>query len=111
MHVHNFEAEEANALLLGIREGMSVFDLKDNKVGTVKHIQFADDTTDEAALISDPLVLEAPEPVRSRLLRSGFIRIDAGLLRRDRYAIADQIDRVQDDRVQLYVTRDELVAL
>ncbi|HLV35981.1 MAG TPA: hypothetical protein VKY59_12735 [Spirillospora sp.] len=111
MHVHNSEAEEVNALLLGIREGMSVFDLQDNKVGTVRHIQFADDTTAEVALLGDPLVPEAPEPIRRRLLKSGFIRIDTGLLRRDRYATADQINRVQDDRVQLYVTRDELVAL
>ncbi len=52
-----------------------------------------------------------PEPAYSRLTRVGFIRIDAkGLFASDRYAGADQIDRVDGDTVYLAVAKDDLIS-
>lgn len=53
---------------------------------------------------------ELPETLRSRLLRHGFIRIDgSGLFASDYYATPDQIASVSHDRIQLNVSRDELI--
>ena len=50
-----------------------------------------------------------PEELRERLEQKGYIAIDAaGLFAGDRYATADQIARVADDRVLLSVSSDEL---
>lgn len=64
------------------------------------------DNLAEAFAGDDPL----PETVRERLLRHGFIRIDAhGLFASDRYALPDQIESVSEDCVRLRVTADELI--
>lgn len=111
---------------------MSVYDQKGDKIGTVKEIYLGavSATDDERGLgpatPSAPGSMDktpmrrfidavspnqpVPEPLRQRLLRHGFIRIDtSGLLTADRYATPDQIAGVTDDRVELRVTRDDLV--
>ena len=51
-----------------------------------------------------------PEPLRSRLVRSGYLKLDGPrLLDADRYVPGDYVRDVSDDRVQLSVRRDELV--
>ena len=51
-----------------------------------------------------------PEPVRARLLRHRFIRIDTtGLFAADRCAMPEQITSVSGDRVTLGVTYEELM--
>jgi hypothetical protein len=50
-----------------------------------------------------------PEPLRSRLVREGYIKIDAGVLgSATRYASSEQVERVDGDRVVLNVTKDAL---
>ena len=51
------------------------------------------------------------EPLRSRLLRSGFIKIDGygpGFLDVDRYVAAEHIASVADDTVRLSLRKDEI---
>jgi len=50
-----------------------------------------------------------PKELRERLLHDGFIRIEAGFLKHHRYALRDQIERVDEDRVVLNVLKDELI--
>ncbi len=50
-----------------------------------------------------------PDVVRNRLARLGFIRIGGGIFGGARFALPEQIANVQDDRVNLNVTNDELI--
>jgi len=50
-----------------------------------------------------------PEELRERLTQDGFIRIEAGFLHHHRYALRDQIERVEGDRVILNVVEEELI--
>lgn len=53
---------------------------------------------------------DVPEPLAARLLRQGFVRVDAkGLLDRDLYVAADQIARVDGDQVHLSVSKEALI--
>lgn len=122
--------DETNILTL-IHEGMQVFDSNNDEIGSVEHVKIGDDNpaTPEMESVSpspDPTtegndffadIARAftasdtlpPEVVR-RMELSGYIRIDAGLLRSDRYALAEHIARVHDDKVYLNVTRDRVIA-
>jgi hypothetical protein len=52
---------------------------------------------------------DVPEPLRSRLLRSGYIKIDGpGLLDTDRYVASDRVRDVSGERVHLSVRKNEL---
>jgi len=90
---------------------MPVYDLYNAKVGTVKHLQFPNESADDAMMSDDTAINNAPGPVRNRLLKSGFIKINTGLLRKDAYATADQIEYVGGDGVQLSVSREMLTRL
>jgi hypothetical protein len=47
--------------------------------------------------------------VAERLLRTGFVKVDSkGVLSRDVYVAAGEIDRVQDDTIYLAHGKDEL---
>ena len=49
---------------------------------------------------------DVPEPLRSQLLRDGYVHLDAnGLFARDRYILPEQISRLDADGIQLNVTR------
>lgn len=50
-----------------------------------------------------------PDEVRERMLRHGYMQIDTGLIRSDRYAMLDQVRGVSGDRVDLSVSRDDLI--
>jgi hypothetical protein len=116
--------------LRGIREGMKVFDSKQQKIGEVEMVKFGDDdpTTPETEAVDvNPMDRERrhtlidnladafrtdqlPEEVREKLLRQGFIRIDAdGLFAADRYVTPEQIGSVTEDGVTLKVSKDELL--
>ena len=103
--------ETINNILAGIQEGMPVYDLISQKLGTVKYIHFPSDTHQDVSDIDDPNVQNAPEPVQARLLEVGFMRIDRGLLRKDFYVPADQIEGVVDHEVFLNMLKEELVTL
>ena len=115
--------------LTDIREGMDVYDMGGDKIGTVEYVQFGDedptkpgaetqtgtsyeargdtfvDDIAEALAPSDRL----PETIRARMRRHGFVRIDTGLLSKDRIFMLDQVASINDDGVRLRVSRDELV--
>lgn len=122
--------EEGN-VLTRISEGMTVYDRQGDKLGTVRSVHFGavsieDDerglgpATTSAEETAGSSLLEdfartfapdqLPEPVRARLLRHGFIRVDTtGLFAADRYVMPEQIASVSSDRVALRVTREELI--
>ena len=53
---------------------------------------------------------EVPEPLRSQLLRDGYLHLDAkGLFASNRYILPEQIARMTADGVQLNVTKDALI--
>lgn len=114
-----------------IEKGMAVFDSTHAHIGTVEDFKAGDEdfgrpgpesvTVSEAERDrSDPITRalaevfsdaeEMPEEMRERLMRSGFVRIDAdGLFASDRYITADQIAAVSNEGIMLNVTRDQLV--
>jgi hypothetical protein len=113
--------------LINVREGMKVYDRNNKHVGTVEFVRMGDEdvtqagpetATPSAEPYINPLAEaladvfspeELPQPVRDRLLRYGFIRIEPGtLFGRDRYVAADQVAGVSDDRVLLKLSADEL---
>lgn len=127
------EGATGRALLNAVTEGMEVEDRDGKRVGKVRDVYFGtgDDIAEargraaggvldptlpgptpadrlaEAFLPPDPV----PEELRSRLLRDGYIQIDAaGLFASDRYATPEQLARVEGQRVALNVSRDELIA-
>ena len=110
-----------------IEEGMTVVDLAGEKVGKVEYVQFGDAeavTTEgndlerpgggfigEAALgvLGDEREPDVNEPLRTQLLRYGFIKVDGpGLMDTDRYVRADLVGNVSDDVVTLKVSKDQL---
>ncbi len=116
-------------LLHQIREGMDVYDSTGERVGTVEYVHFGDENparpgpeaaTPSPMLERDPtlvdMVAEAfstddiPEELQQRLRLHGFVKVDFGLLRSDRYILPDQIAGVSADKVHLNVSQDELVS-
>lgn len=104
---------------------MDVFDSTGKKVGSVERIRMGDPEADTAqgqgaAGAADPLTRFAdalgvtpnpdlPPALADRLLRRGFIKINGkGLLSRDFFVEADQIDRVDERSVHLASTAEEL---
>jgi hypothetical protein len=122
---------ETREALGRITLGMDVIDIHDNKIGTVRDIQFGDedpaqpgtqavttagaDDSQRDTLFDD--IAEAfvgedrlPEALRARMLRHGFVRVDAGWFSRDRFVLADQISHV-DEHVHLKVAEDTLIKI
>jgi hypothetical protein len=112
--------------LNAVQSGMKVVDSAGDEIGTVGDVSMGDPeaaTTagneprptggvmgDVAAAITrDRGEPHVPEPLRSRLVREGYIKIDAGVLgSATRYASAEQVERVDRDRVVLNVTKEAL---
>lgn len=109
-----------------VREGMTVVDSTGEKVGKVEGLKMGDPgTVTEAgnelrdtgllgdiaeAFVGDEREPDVPGPVRARLLRSGYIKVDGGfLIETDRYVPADRIASVSDDTVHLTVPKDQLI--
>lgn len=122
------------SILTQVHEGMGVYDVHDDHIGSVAFVHFgaASETqqelgtgpaspapADNPQMREDSLVdnlieawdpNELPEELRERLLLSGYVRLDtAGLFASDRFITPDQIARVADDKVFLSVDRDGLV--
>jgi hypothetical protein len=107
---------------------MKVFDSEGHHIGKVDNLKFpenaiAPDT--EVAEVADVVderddtivdaIAEAfgheeiEEPLRSRLLRDGYIHLDAnGLFASDRYVLPEQIAGINAEGIALNVTRDAL---
>jgi hypothetical protein len=114
-------------LFAPIREGMKVVDAAGEDVGKVKDIAMGDPeavTTEgqemrpaEGGIVGDFARAvtdsagepDVPEPFRSQLIRTGYIKVDAkGWFRKDRYVPAEFVAAVEGDVVRLSVTRDDL---
>jgi hypothetical protein len=52
---------------------------------------------------------DLPREMRRRLLRDGYIRVDTGILKADRFVTPDQISSVSDENVYLSVMSDDLI--
>jgi hypothetical protein len=113
-----------------IQVGMKVFDSELHEIGKVDGLKFpenqtapmvepatvdpADDVQDENSIIeavADAFGYEdVPEPLRSQLLRDGYVHLDTkGLFAHDRYILPEQIARMTADGIQLNVTKDALI--
>jgi hypothetical protein len=108
-----------------VREGMQVVDRSGKKVGRVEFVKLGDpeaittqgqiytDLDDLPGLIARAVVgaePEVPEELAARLIRMGFVKVDdRGILDRDYYVAADQIDEVEDRLVRLSVDKHELL--
>jgi hypothetical protein len=128
------DATGRHDVLTLIREGMNVYDTRNERIGTVEQVYFgaASDAQQEMgtgpATISpsdgpqmrDDTIIDRladvfndadlPAEVREKLLLSGYIRLDSsGIFSRDRFITPDQIRGVADDKVHLAVTRDHLL--
>ncbi len=116
-------------VMLQIREGMTVYDRSGAAIGTVEFVRFSDedphqpgtetvtgspaDTPTGSWLVEDIARVfsddDLPETLRDRLVRHGFVRVDAGLLASDRFVLPDQIADVNEAGVYLQVTDNELI--
>jgi hypothetical protein len=110
-----------------IREGMAVYEVDGRRLGAVRTVFLGtrsgaggpattppDAVMDGDSGLDDPVVALAhdrlPQEIEAFLRQGGFIRIDtAGICYVDRYAIPEQIGSVDDGRVTLTVSRDELL--
>lgn len=114
-------APEASAMLNQIRHGMRVVDATGEEIGNVEAVKMGDPAaaTVGADMPADPGLIAAffgdtepdiPEPLRSRLLRFGYVKVDGkGWLDTDRYITADLISGVARDTVTLTVHKDRLL--
>ena len=106
-----------------VREGMRVVDVNGEELGKVDYAKMGDpgaatvgaDAPGEPGFIEAVFVGEGepdvPEPLRSRLLRLGFLKIDGkGWIDTDRYVTADLIGRVSGDNVTLTVAKDRVLS-
>ncbi len=111
----------ASEIISRVQPGMTVVDATGEKLGTVDNVKMGDPgaATIGADVPDDPGFFEAifvgepdvPEPLRIRLLRLGFIKIDGeGWIDTDRYVTADLIDRVSGDTVTLTATKDRILS-
>lgn len=117
-------------LLRNVHEGMRVADAAGNEIGTVEWVHLTDEDleTPQAETVTSGAVAgrerttlvdfianafrvdAIPETLQNRLLRNGFLRMDAdGLFAADRYVLPEQIESVSSDRVMLNVAREDLV--
>jgi uncharacterized protein YrrD len=109
-----------------VMEGMRVLDASGEELGKVEIVKIGDpeavtvgaDMPREGGIIED--IAEAfggveepavPEPLRSRFLRSGYIKIDGkGWIDTDRYVSAEHIAGVTGDTVTLTLPKDQILS-
>ena len=113
------------SLIEQVYEGMQVVDSAGEELGKVEFVKMGDPqaaTTQGSesesrgligaigrAIAPDEAEPDVPTPLRDRLLRTGFFKVDGpGLFGTDRYVRADLIQAVSPDRVILQVRKDQL---
>lgn len=123
--IHNTDAHN---LLNRVYEGMDVYDRDGHKVGSVSDVyagaaadappgvevgesrpQAAPGTGSIVNNVAEVFDDHLPEVLRSRLRHNGYIRIKAGLLKSDRFALREQVTTVDGERVTLNVSGEELI--
>lgn len=101
-------------LIEQVQDGMVVFDVEGKRMGTVEYVKMGDPealTTrgNEPSIVNGVMPMsdesdepQVPEPLRSDLVRVGFIKIDGeNLFDTDRYFRADLVDRIEDGHVYM----------
>jgi len=119
------DSQVVSKLMRQVRAGMRVVDAHNDDVGTVDEMSMGDPeavTTagnepratgglmrDIAEAISvDRPEPDVPDPLRSRLLREGYLKVKRGPLGGHVYVSGEQLARTDGDRVVLRVARDDL---
>jgi hypothetical protein len=114
------EMDNENRILTRIHEGMEVVDAEGHKVGKVDLVQLSSgDVAGRGAEIPSTMKESGdsifntmarglqdeeylPDEIKSRLMYSGFVRVDSNeLLKADRYIVTEQIESVKDGEVHL----------
>ena len=99
---------QGNALLARISAGMVVIDAAGERVGTVRWVALGAVELPEATPMDDPALAALPDALRARLAVSGYVAIDTGPARDDRYALGEQVAELAGDTVRLAVGRATL---
>ncbi len=106
-------------ILRQVQESMMVYDREGGQVGRVDYVHFGADkyasewnffpeTESEPEDIFGVMPEErVPEEMRERLLQTGFVKINTGLLATDRYILPEQIESVSSDSVHLNVHEED----
>ena len=122
------------SILMQVREGMGIYDLRDHHIGHVDFVHFGAASETQQELGTGPTTVmpadspemrrdtiidniaeafrpnDVPDQLQNKLLMSGYVRMDAdGLFAADRFILPDQIARVTDGKVFLSVDRDQLI--
>ena len=121
MAIENFSKDPLNA----VQTGMHVVDAGGEDVGQVDQIHMGDadavttagnerrnpSLVDRAAeALGAEAEPDVPEPLRSRLVREGYLKLNSShLLDADRYVPADYVRGIRDGKVQLSVRREQLL--
>jgi hypothetical protein len=112
----------ASEIINQVQHGMRVLDVNGEEMGKVEDVKMGDPraATVGPAVEADPGLIEAffgggepdvPEPLRSRLLRFGYVKIDGkGWIDTDRYVTADLIGSISGDTVSLTVDKDRVMS-
>lgn len=111
----------ANQIINQIDPGMRVVDVNGEELGKIDHVKMGspDAATVDRAGQDRPGLIDAflgqeepdlPEPMRSRLLRIGYAKIDGkGWIDIDRYVTAGHIGRISGDTVTLTLDKDQVL--
>ena len=113
-----------SATIASVQEGMRVVDTTGEEVGKVAYVKMSDPEavttqgneptatglTERFADVVEPGgEPDMPEPLRTNLLRTGFIKIKGhGLFARDHYVSVERVRDVSADEVRLDVAKDRL---
>ena len=108
--------------------GMKAFDSERHEIGKIDDLKYPEnaiapdvepatldvaDQRDETlvGIVADAFGREdVPEPLRSQLLRDGYIHLDTkGFFASGRYILPEQIARMLPEGIQLNVTKDALI--
>jgi hypothetical protein len=111
---------ERRSPLVNVREGMKVYDIGGDQIGTVQEVYFGsggvtarDESPDNNILDIIETVFgntyNMPDEVKQRLIRKGYVRIGGGLLTADRFILPEQISAVSDDSIRLRAEDDEIL--
>jgi len=108
-------------LIERVQEGMRVIDANGDDIGRVEQLKMGDPealtTAGNEPTVSagyppfsgDADEPQVPEPIRSDLLRVGYVKVDGpDLFDTDHYLRADAIERVEADKVYLRLPKDRL---
>ena len=114
-----------SASIARVQEGMRVVDATGEEVGKVAYVKMGDPeavtvrgnepgATGPTGRFADVVAPgdrepDVPDPLRTNLLRTGFIKIKGhGLFAKDRYVSIERVRDVLDDEVRLDVAKDSL---